>query len=575
MLRGYWTALHQAKNADTAKLLVECVKECKRDEFIWTTSDVFTMTALDAAMTKDAYDVVEYLCSITPADFLIANGEKPLSQTALHLAQSVDTAKTLMNSVPLKRQEKFLLYPDSTGQTILHIAVSRNNRCLVEYLCSFGVTELLLCQDKYLCTPLHNASSASVVELLFKALPKDKHEELIFTANDEFQTALHTIVANDKTEVEAVRLVLLKTLSRVNDLLCTTDILRRTALFYARSEEISQELIDRSSNVIEYLTHTDREGRTALHYSPAVEILDVLLDAAEDQNLFYAKLTDDDGRSALYYASSPEIVENLVDAVDCDLENLTGLDNYGFTPAMHLTKLGRDKELESLLGRLQESLPEEQFHSSLLNKNTLGQNIVHLACMLPFPEVTLEVILDFVDLQNIPDFLQVDSFNNSPLMYLAARFVTGLFADLLLRLPPWNRNVQLLRKNNENFDCRTILNQRRFLEKNCLQKVLCNKSVISHFELFEQILRPGMELDLAEAIHSPEIFFKYDENIFRVMKYALNEYSLPEIHLPLVMHQTTMYESSLAHSDITPQVIDAFQIMSLFRVYSIQLAYSN
>lgn len=119
-----WTLLHKVEESDTVKMIVQCLSEAEREEYIMKTkyekdgcSNDYT--ALHIACMKGHIEVVRTILSlnIDIERLLFMDG---LSGTALHTASTRQIAETLVNAVSVENRSKFILTASLSGNTALH-----------------------------------------------------------------------------------------------------------------------------------------------------------------------------------------------------------------------------------------------------------------------------------------------------------------------------------------------------------------------------------------------------------------------------------------------------------------------
>lgn len=454
------TALHWAKSADIAKLLVEAVEPDRREKFILRLSRSKD-SAVDLAAVYGKNDVISYLFSVVNREDLVFRTTWPNHGiTPLHRAHNAETAKLLIEFIQPCNRHQFLFTKDDRGRTALHWAGLMLKHDVAKYLCSLGQGDkLLLEQDRYGNTALHlTMMDVSMLEVLFGQCTNEKNAEAFLAKLDnKKKTALRMPV--EFSDIHSVKYLL--SLPYCNDnILFMLDVNGQSDLHCAKTEEIALLLFDHVNNKQAYVTVEDKDGNTA---------------------------------------------------------------------AMHMVTLGQVETLEPVLEYIE--FNKLGITQQLETKNHKNQNIFHLACISPKSAAFCELLLTYISEIDISKVLVPDVYNNTPLNYVAARFETGVFAELLLKLPLRLRQLFLLKKNKSGSSCRSIIHHKEFSQRYYLQSVLCDLSSADHSDRF---LRPFiarttffLENDRdATYFTKPEEVISYDEDLLRVLKYSLNEYSL-------------------------------------------------
>ena len=528
------TALHTALNRDIAELLIEFAKPNIK-KLLWITSKISKHTALDSAIFANKTDIVEYLCGLTSADHeLLTDGYLLPSRSPLHKAKSTGMAKTLIKYIPDDKLTTFLLHTDVYGWTALHGATKGGYNDLVEFYCSIAPPELILCKDIFNYTALHVAYTEVAVQVLLQSLAEPVRKEMILTLNKEGQTALHTLSECLYVEPEAVKYYI-SCSSDSNELLFIKDRSGKTALHYACSEEITLILIDSAQDRERYVCTKDNDGQTALHHALTVEIARSLVDAAEDE-VTYVSIADNTGRTALHYARTEEIAMLLVDTVDDPIGYLNISDCEGNTAIMYMVVAGLTETFQGVIEYIHDNYDASVIKKFLSQTNSKKQNIFHLVSISPLVEDFFEILQDYIDVVDLSDVLSTDITNNTLMTYLVARFSARPLAELVLRTPFWKRREWLLTKNKQGTDPQSVLKLKKFVKEFYREKVLCITGDQHYYKLFSGNSR----LSIRQRFH-PEEHIRYDDVIWKIIKYGLNEYSLLDQHLPFAAEVSDLY----------------------------------
>ncbi|KAF6028768.1 hypothetical protein EB796_012921 [Bugula neritina] len=205
------------------------------------------------------------------------------------------------------------------------------------------------------------------------------------------------------------------------------------------------------------------------------------------------------------------------------VELLSDPNDKGNTPLMSLAEIGQHKSLAELLEQAVNLAQWDEWKAYFKQRNYENQNILHLAARSFSLDNIYDVLSKCLSNLNFEELMYPDVHGNTPIQYVAAKYNTKIFADFMLRLPLPMRQKIADFSNSKLANCRNIINQKAFSELNYIKKILADenhKSLVSKYEHTSFLMRGW------EQITHPEKFYKYDETIFKVLKYCLNEYSL-------------------------------------------------
>jgi len=121
-----------------------------------------------------------------------------------------------------------------------------------------------------------------------------------------------------------------------------------------------------------------------------------------------------------------------------------------------------------------------------------------------------------------------DVYGNTPVHYAAAKYHTRVFADFMLHLPLSARRLTANATNIQLTNCRILVAKELFEETYYIQKVLCANNTPSLASMFPklQFYFSSRVRNFEQKLANPDKYFSYDEKMFKVLKYSLNEYSL-------------------------------------------------
>jgi len=533
------TALHYAKNREIAKLLVESVLSKHQKSFISSVNEnlhtalpnaaLGGLTSLHEAAGKGTTDVVKYLCNLPLADDELILKKDVKGQTALHYAKNREVAKLLVESVLPENKKTFILSVDETQFTALHRAAVVGRTDVVEYLCTLSSTddELILKKDANGWTALHCAKNKEVAKLLVESVLGKNQTGFLLTVDRNKYTALHSAAAISRTDV--VEYLCTWSCTNGKQIHMEKNIFGRTALHYAKNREIAKWLweSDLPENQESFLLSVDENLCTALHTATMFEQTQVVeyLCSCSESSAKLVFVPDIINSTAIHYAANKEMVSSMLGCLQNEeiVELLSDPNDKGNTPLMSLAEIGQHKSLAELLEQAVNLAQWDEWKAYFKQRNYENQNILHLAARSFSLDNIYDVLSECLSNLNFEELMYPDVHGNTPIQYVAAKYNTKIFADFMLRLPLPMRQKIADFSNSKLANCRNIINQKAFSELNYIKNILADenhKSLVSKYEHTSFLMRGWKQ------ITHPEKFYKYDETIFKVLKYCLNEYSL-------------------------------------------------
>ena len=383
-------------------------------------------------------------------------------ESALHGALNTEVAQLLVDSVDANDLPKFLCLSNYLGNTALHVASGLNIPTIAKYLCGLKPELLLLKDQDDGNTPLHLAFAKETLQAMIESIPECSKKDYMFIKNKYGQTPLH--VLTDRNHFD-------------NPPFTDSSNVQPSAVEY---------YLNVAPDLEELLLEKDCAGRTALHYAETEETVTLLVDAAEDQ-MSYINMADNEGLTAL-----------MVMAIDANATTLQSTLEY-------MEDLGLD------------------LVSSLLKTNNKGQNIFHVSSMSPVVDKLITVLQDYIEDVGVENILVPDVFSNTPLTYLVGRYSTSAFAEFMMKTPFWKRRELLSKKNINGVTSRSVSEKGVFVEEYYLKEILCTENkFFGGFAVESYTLKYRSMSPVAWTFGSDS---KYNADIFRIMKYSLNEYS--------------------------------------------------
>jgi len=343
------TALHYAKNIETAKLLVESVSRERQSEFILLADHEMQFTALHVAARFGRTDVVEYLCTSHPTKKELILKKSKHGSTALHCARNRDTAELLINSLTLDEQKDFILATGQNEGTALHVAVGIGLADVVQYLCTLSSIgdELILKKNGDGQTGLYFAKNRKMVDILVESISQEKKEEFILSIDKMQLTALHVATVYGRAEVVEY----LCDIPQISIKLVLAQAANGSTVCHFIKDEISVEKLVASQYVdmLEILALEDNEGNTPILSLTALGKFDALKKLLEfmeetytaEMMRLYMRNQNKYNQNILHLiALSPsheEVYEALQDYIHhVDMKNMMYVDIYGNTPVHYI-----------------------------------------------------------------------------------------------------------------------------------------------------------------------------------------------------------------------------------------------
>lgn len=521
------TALHFAQSKDMARVLVESFKGKRKFDFLKTT-DNFQWSVLHSAAVLGNTDVVEYICKSFSDDELILQRDGK-GRTALHYAKNREIAKLLVESVTLERQKELVVQVDENLCTALHKAAESGKTGIVDYFCSLSLTddELLFKTDSGSMTLLHYAKNREIAELFVMAVKSQRQKEFVLSVDEDLWSVLHKAAFAGATEIVEY---LCGLYANFDELTLKKDKHKNTALHYAQNREIAELLImsTTAEKRRDLILSVDENQFTVLHNAAIrgrTDIVEYLCGIPRISNLLVL-IKADNGYTALHYAKNGTIAKAIISLPEMDLMQVLSIKtNEGDTPILTLTSFGRCDAIKEILQHMEDEVDFGVMLNHIMTRNAKNQNILHLAALSPTVEELSNILQNYLCSTDIINMMYRDSYGNTPIHYIAAKYDTKTFADFMLHLPLFLRQGVADSSNSQLINCRKIIYRKSFHELFYIHKVLCdntNKTLTSKFGQVKGLFAD----DLEQQITDSEKAFKYDGNILKVLKYSLNEYSL-------------------------------------------------
>lgn len=188
---------HPAVDTPTLfRIIIAALKETESDvvEFIHRV-DCIGRTLLHRAGFLKQLDIVTQLKDLideTQLRNLVHISDKQ-GNTALHVCKDENIANVLLKAVGIKQQMRtYISHENNQGQTALHTASKAGELEVLKLLCKEGNALLLQKKDNSGNTALHYAKYGAIAHLLIKMTPIKEREILVYSRNEEGDTALHT-----------------------------------------------------------------------------------------------------------------------------------------------------------------------------------------------------------------------------------------------------------------------------------------------------------------------------------------------------------------------------------------------
>ena len=212
-------------------------------------------------------------------------------------------------------------------------------------------------------------------------------------------------------------------------------------------------------------------------------------------------------------------------------------DISGNTPLMMAIDFGKVSMVSDILIFLTAQKHRENMLKDIIeHRNASDQNIFHLTIVNPLCDKLIKVLLEYSHFGDARSIYEPDKFGNSPLTYLAGRYMTEPFAVGLMKLSLSRRKRLIFATNNAGKNCVTIIKTNDRDKAFFLDSVLCGNNVVSFGELGSETAKPYEAPNVSTTFYHSKnqstlynfnfLESEYDERIWVVLRYALNEYDV-------------------------------------------------
>lgn len=542
LLKENWmgeNALHMAANVEIFKAVLEKMLATIDGSDL---TDFIDGSTLCECCRMGREDVIHYLASEFPglvADILVQQDDTG-AQNVIHYACNEEMTRYLIDVVPYSQRAQLIQRYNDHGRTVLHTASYLSWVNTIKYICTLfdieSLQALILKPDIYGGTSLHCVGNEEIARILIQYIQAEKRADVIASPNRDGVTLLQTACEHGWTDCLSFIFDALGK-GKSTELIFQQNILGATALHHAANELIAKAILDTipKEAMQKLLMVQDKNGKNVLHrvsgkQSGSEGIVDLIC--------------------SLYHEPSGGYKDIIIDM-------LVQTDKFGNTPLLLAIDKGNAEAAERILAFIDTDTDLDPLVEKLFKHcNNLKQNVFHVALLHPFSDTLIQILVEYCPRINLQNVITPDSYGNTPINYVAGRFQTREFANFLMRLSLPDRRKVILAQNKAAIDCRSIVGKRKFDRKFYQNYVLCrNKSiqfdsksqddlsVTLHRDAVPDNMIFGISLPIEDrdsilygdnadglvfvtAPDSSYLKIEFDERIFRVMKYAMNEYAV-------------------------------------------------
>ena len=490
-------------------------------------------TALHFQSLAPRPGVMEYILSLDkPGKDNLLPIKDNLGQTALHMAASKKSAEVLLNALPPPERENYILEVNFMRQTAVHTAVVNGNIEVMQYLVKniedHGHPSLLL---HGLQSPIHLAKDPKMLQSFLEILqPNFRGIYLSATAGPMEENILHRAVAEGNVDLVKYLLCLpeaadISTIMQPNK--CD-----QTVFHLAINEEIVIELLNKiNANGLEVtadmIFQKNIYNQSAIKdhaFEGRASILKIFLDLLKPEDT--TRLLDECdafGRTSLHWVNDEECARLLVETIDETLripyiQKEDRANNTALATAMDQGKVDVFKYLVELVEE------DVDVDTVLEKKNKHGASLYHIAYKSDESKTYSEHFEDIDVSCDTNTLTSTDEKGNTPLHYLASRFVPGAFAQAIMAFPLAQRKALLSQKNRSGASCRSVVEIGKFDPKFFLSKVL-GKKVPNDNVPFLYHYQEHMLYATGVSRDPPTIDDSDCDATLKILHYALNEYA--------------------------------------------------
>lgn len=490
-------------------------------------------TALHFHSLAGRSEVVQYLLELNqPGKHVMLSIKDQLGQTALHMADSKAVAEALLDALPSEDRQDYILIPNLFGRTAVHTAIDTCKheviQCLMSNIQHHGDPRLLTPGGQ---SPLHLAKDVETMKCFIDSLPPDKRKDfLCVTMGPPKYSVLQRAVIEGKVDV--VRYLLsLPDLSELS-ILVQPNRMGETVWHLAKNKDVATELVTGTAHYgkgkqNDWLFIKNISQQTAFRdhaFEGRSDVLSLLLSQLTTEDCARL-LTEKDnwGKTCLHWAKDQDCAQLLLEAVDETLRIpfIQVEDRKGNTCLASAAEQGKVDVFRYLFDVLEEEIDMDTI---LSHKNADDNDIYHLAYKSEESKQFYQLFEDIGAYCENDTLTTRDEKGNTPILYMASRFLPEAFAQSIMAFPLAQRKKLLLQKNRHGADCFTIVKSQRFDPEYYLKKVLGktlargNAPLLYHYQ--EQRL-----YDTGVCLDPTTLSVDDCVKTGKIMYYAINEYS--------------------------------------------------
>jgi len=543
------TILHNCSTVEPAKYILS-VCPAEKKKCLLETKSYSGETVLHCAVQTGCPELTSlFLNEINPNSKKLLFEKDGHDSTALHFARNVEVAQVLLNALTFEDQIEFIFLADEFGLTALHQAST--HRC-VDVISLFLDTvkgesqKLLLQSDVYGRTPLAYAGNSATVELLVRRFNSDP-TEYIYHADLEGRTPFRVTI-DEGYRLDVIKYFIEMFDSEKQKLIRMAAKDGSTTLHGAEDVETARILVEAVApeDRIPFIFQENTEGQTAFHSAAEFDKEEVLIYLADQVKTDCIKLLtarDKQGRNALHLANEKATARRLLKlftaALELSIDSSGGLvngcsyikqlDNCGDS-AVSIALVKNDVQYDMfkyLLKHAFEHGTKQDLKFLLEHRNTSGRNVFHLACLSFSIEKLFRVLESYKNFVDVQAVVLPDNYGNSPVSYIAAKYYTHWFADILMQLPLPLRRILCTSKNTKGVNVKEIVHRQQFDRKYFLESILGEPYMfVKGSEGSSQVQKTDSyyRTSFQNFVYRPKR--REDDVILKVINYALNYYSI-------------------------------------------------
>lgn len=469
--------LFLAGDSATAEALILSVTPFDRVREYVLQKNITGHTALFFHALAGRHEVVTFLLGLKdPGMRSLLWAKDKFGQTALHYAESTKVVDALLRNLTPSEKEDFILTTSTMSRTAIHSAIEGPNPEVVQHLMGLlsNHNDPRLLQPTNV-SPLHLAENVEIFRCFIDSVHLLHKEKFICALmGPPRYTVLQRMAIQNNVDVVKYMM----SVAQIRDsLLYKLNILNCTVLNHIQSEEMALVIVEAMKGENDFidqgiLFQPNIYGQTTFREHALYGrsgVLQILLNELTDSDKLVQERCYNFGRTSLHWAQNVKCAEMLVEAVaeSRRIEYILKEDKKGRSCLFTAAEQGRVEVFRYFLFLLED---ENMLDDALEKENSDGQSIFHVTYMSDEVDAFHAV---FVELGVACDrFEKLDSKGNTPLLYLATRFVPSVFAQGIMAFSLAKRKQILAEKNKGGTSCEMIIQSQQFDIYHYLRAVL-------------------------------------------------------------------------------------------------------